>query len=350
MIDWGVAQRVGGGLLGDGGDEEPLPNDLRALAQEAQGRVEAYTGLRVVGNIPGPEAIGRRPWLDANLSSMSALMEPATEKLAGPLEALGPLGGPAKAAAGALLGAEVGAIAGFLGRRVLGQYDLALLDENPRPRLLMVVPNLRGAAGELEVDLEELVTWVGVHEVTHAVQFGAVPWLRPHIGGMLTELLEGIDVDGVDLTTGLKLPSRDDVMAFVGALKSGNLVGMLGGPERAEVLDRVQATMALVEGHAEHVMDAVGADVIEDLPGLRAALTKRRADRSGGPFAWLEKLLGFELKMQQYAVGKTFCDEVVARAGVGALHVAFERPENVPTLAEFASPEQWIERTDVLNV
>ena len=73
--------------------------------------------------------------------------------------------------------------------------------------------------------------------------------------------------------------------------------------------------MAVLEGYAEHVMDAVGADVLDDLPGLRAALGQRRHDRSG-LLKLLDKLLGMDLKLRQYEQGKAFCDGVVARAGI----------------------------------
>ena len=56
---------------------------------------------------------------------------------------------------------------------MLGQYELVLLDPDAPERLLLVAPNLREAAERLDVDEGDLVTWVTVHEVTHAVQFTA---------------------------------------------------------------------------------------------------------------------------------------------------------------------------------
>ncbi len=274
---------------------------------------------------------------------MGRMLDPVTEQLGANL---GLLAGPVRSIAGAALGAQVGGLAGLLGKRVLGQYDLALMDADVAPRLLFVEPNLREAAMELDVDPAELWRWVCFHEVTHAVQFGGVPWLRPHLAGMLSELLADIDPD-IDLRGLLTLPSTDDVKAFVGAVRSGEVFRLVGGAEKAELLDRVQATMALIEGHAEHVMDAVGADALDDLPGLRAAMDRRREGRATRDplFAWLQKLLGFELKMRQYTLGKAFCDEVAERAGVEGLHRAFASPELAPTLAELEDPAGWVQRT-----
>jgi len=340
MIDWTVARRVGGLALGEEPEPELLPGDLITLAEDAERRVVVYTGLQPRAPLPPPEAVGRTAWLEANLESMRRMLDPVT---GGILGNLGPLAGPMRSIAGAALGAQVGGLGGLLGRRVLGQYDLALLDADIAPRLLFVEPNLREAADELAVDPAALLAWVCFHEVTHAVQFGGVPWLRPHLAGLLQRLLANLDPN-VDLRELLTLPSLEDVQAFVGAVRAGELFRLVGGEEKRATLDRVQATMALIEGHAEHVMDAVGADVLDDLPALRAALDRRRANRPG-VFAWLEKLLGLELKLRQYTLGKAFCDEVVKRAGVDALHVAFASPELAPSLAELEDPAGWLART-----
>ena len=340
MIDWSIARRVGGLALGDEPEPQLLPGDLIALAEDAERRVVAYTGLRPVAPLPPPESVGRAAWLEANLTAMQRMLDPVTGGIG---ENLGPLAGPVRSIAGAALGAQVGGLGGLLGRRVLGQYDLALLDAGVVPRLLFVEPNVREAVAELEVDPGELLAWICFHEVTHAVQFSAVGWLRPHLAGLLQELLSDLDPN-VDLRELLTLPSTDDLKAFVGAVRSGELFRLIGGEEKRASLERVQATMALVEGHAEHVMDAVGAAALEDLPALRVALDRRRANRTG-TFAWLEKLLGLELKLRQYTLGKAFCDAVVEQAGVEALHVAFASPEQAPGLAELEDPTRWLART-----
>lgn len=177
MIDWSIARRVGGLALGDEPEPQLLPGDLIALSEDAERRVVAYTGLQPAAPLPFPESVGRGAWLEANLASMQRMLDPVTENLG---DSFGPLSGALRPVAGAALGAQVGGLGGLLGKRVLGQYDLALTDDDVAPRLLFVEPNLREAAGELEVDPAELLRWVCFHEVTHAVQFGSVTWLRPH--------------------------------------------------------------------------------------------------------------------------------------------------------------------------
>lgn len=351
MLDLRVARRAGRLVLGEEPPARPLPGDLAALAADAEARISAYTGMVPAAPLPPPEGVSRGAWLEANLTSMGRMLQPVQERLERQSAGLpAPLRIAARAGANAVLAGEVGALAGWMGRRVLGQYDLALLDAAVEPRLLLVAPNLHEAAAQLRADPGELLAWVCVHETTHAVQFGAVPWLRGHLGGLLEELLASVDASGHRPEGG---PSDDlrallrsrDLRALRGSLRERGLAGVVAGPERLALLDRVQATMAVVEGHAEHVMDAVGEQVLPDLPALRRALDARRRRPRSALAKLVERLLGLELKLQQYEEGKAFCDAVVEQAGVAALHRVWEAPEALPTLAELRAPAAWLART-----
>jgi coenzyme F420 biosynthesis associated uncharacterized protein len=342
MIDWDLAEKVGGFVAGDPPGGTRLAGDLDALAADARERVVAYTGLKPAREIPAPEAVGRKAWLEGNLASMRRLLAPLDAKLEQSGDG-GPFGGPLRALGGALAGAEMGALVGYLGQRVLGQYELVLIDAASPERLLFVAPNLREAAVKLEVDEADLVAWVAYHEVTHAVQFTSVPWLREHLGGLLARLLESVDLE-IDPSSLLRLPSGDDLKELVERVKEGGLVTLAAGPERKALLDEIQATMAVVEGHAEHVMDVVGADALDSLDELRVALDRRREEKPPA-VRLLERLIGLELKMRQYRLGKTFCDAVVAEGGIEALNRAWSHPAALPTLAELEAPGRWLERT-----
>jgi coenzyme F420 biosynthesis associated uncharacterized protein len=127
-------------------------------------------------------------------------------------------------------------------------------------------------------------------------------------------------------------------------VREDGIASLALGPERRAVLDRLQSLMSVLEGYAEHVMDAVGVDVIPELPKLREALQRRRRDRSG-LLRVLEKLIGMDLKLRQYEQGKAFCDGVVARAGISALNRVWEGPTRLPTPAELDDPGAWLLRS-----
>ncbi|HEX4107168.1 MAG TPA: zinc-dependent metalloprotease [Solirubrobacteraceae bacterium] len=341
MIDRGLAERIAA-MIGGNAPAGPLPDDIVALAQDAGARVCAYTNLTPSRPLPALEAVDRAGWSAANIATMTPLLEPLTERVGSGLGVLGPTvrGGMER-----LLAAQLGALTGVLSQRVLGQYELALLDPDREARLLLVGPNLREAARNLSADRSELLKWVAVHEICHAVQFTGVPWLRDHLAGMMRELLDSADLK-INTGAAMRLPSRDDLRALVDSVRDGGLLTVVLGEERRALIDRVQATMSLIEGHAEHVMDAVGADLLSSLPELRASLEQRRANR---PALWrvLEKLLGLELKLRQYETGKRFCDEVVRLGGPRALDAAWAGAENIPTLEELDDPEAWLQRTNV---
>ena len=116
------------------------------------------------------------------------------------------------------------------------------------------------------------------------------------------------------------------------------------GEDRWALVERMQAAMSLIEGHAEHTMDAIGAEVLPSLPRLRAAMTRRRESR-GLPWRVLERLLGLEMKMRQYEVGRRFCDAVVERGGPEALARVWSGPEQLPSGDELEHPARWLART-----
>jgi coenzyme F420 biosynthesis associated uncharacterized protein len=240
---------------------------------------------------------------------------------------------------------EVGVLLGYMAQRVLGQYELVLLDEavDPSPpRLLFVLPNLGQAVQSFEAQEEEFMTWVALHEVTHAVQFSGVPWLHGHVAGLVRELLRSAELR-LDTDRKLRLPTTAELRRIGAALRRGDLMGIVASPGERETLNRVQAVMAVIEGHAEHVMDMVAPDLLPSLPQLRAALDRRRRSQSGLSRI-VGRLLGLDLKLRQYEQGKFFCDAVVKAAGIPALRHVFSAPEALPTMAELGEPSTWLRR------
>jgi uncharacterized protein (DUF2342 family) len=374
-IDWGAAQRIGELVAGSPPYGGVRATSVEPLAYDFARRVSSYSGLELPAELPALEAVDRPGWIAANLKTMRPLMDTLTERIEGVGPSAGPLSGPLRSASGFLLGAQVGALTGVLSQRVLGQYDLALLDEQVPPRLLLLAPNLAMTARNLEVDRDELVLWVTIHEITHAVQFSGAPWLRDHLGGLLRELIDGLQItlsgrsseqhpgevagDGgatpgngahgrTDPDAGggrwPKLPDPGELRELVERARRGELLRMTLGEDRWRLVERIQAVMSLIEGHAEHTMDAIGAEVLPSLPRLRAALNHRREVRSL-PWRVLERLLGLELKLRQYEVGRRFCDAVVSDGGPEALARVWSGPEALPSTAELAAPEQWLART-----
>ena len=345
MIDWRIASVVAQGVAATGpsvpAEATAAFEGLAEAAEESRRLVEAYTGLHPAEPIPAAEAVDRGAWIETSLGGMRGILDPVVERLGG---SLGAFAAPLRAVAGGLLALEVGAISGVLAQRVLGQYEFAILDPRAPARLLFVAPNLAHASRTLGADPEDLKRWVALHEITHALQFGGVPWLREHLAGRVEGLLGALDMK-VDPSRLSKLPSADDLRGLVDAVRRGELATlMLGDAQRAQ-LEEMQAFMAVLEGYAEHVMDAVGADLLPRLPELRSAMDRRRRDRTG-LLRLLERLIGLDMKLRQYELGKAFCDAVVAQGGIAALNRVWEAPERMPTPGELEDPAAWLARTE----
>jgi coenzyme F420 biosynthesis associated uncharacterized protein len=335
MIDWRLAERVAGAVASTAPDapHEAVSAEVEAFAARSAELVSEYTGLSAPDGLPAPETVDRSGWAQINLRSMQKVLDPVVATQSAGL-------GPLRVVAGMLLAVEVGALSGFLAGRVLGQYEFPVTDPTAPARLLFVGPNLAQAARSLDAEGEALTRWVALHETTHALQFGGVPWLRAHMASRIGELVRSLDVK-VDVRNLMKLPRLDDLRALADTVRQEGLITLVAGPERRALIDELQATMALLEGYAEHVMDATGEALLPDLPRLREGLERRRKARSG-LMRVLERMIGLELKLRQYEQGKRFCDAVVAAGGIEALNRAWEGPEALPTLADLDDPEGWL--------
>jgi coenzyme F420 biosynthesis associated uncharacterized protein len=341
MVDWNLARQIA--RFAAGGAQVPdLGVDLAAMSVDAEAQVAGYTGLTLPGPAPAPEMIDRVAWAEINLDTLSGFIDPVAERLSDRLDSAGPFAGALRAATGATLSAEVGLVAGYMSQRVLGQYELSLLQPEQPARLLFVGPNLVKAVGEMQLDRDSFLAWIVFHEMTHVFQLAGVPWLRPHLAHLLREYLETVEVT-IEKGAAGGLPSLPNPSAIVDAYREGGLAALVQTQEQRGIMRRLQAVMAVIEGYSEHVMDAVGATVLPAYEGLRDAMERRRRSRSA-PERVLQRLLGFEMKMRQYEQGKKFCDAVVSSQGIAVLNRVWESPEALPSAAELRRPETWVER------
>src|ERR671914_188575 len=334
MVDWSLARQVARLAAGSG---EPGPDpDVVAVSSEMEEHVADYTRLRLATPVPGPELVSREEWASINLETLSGLLDPVAERLEGRMEFAGPLAGVLRAGASATLAAEAGLVLGYLSSRVIGQYEVSLLGGEAPPRLLFVAPNLRKAVRELEVDADGFHRWIAAHELTHVFQFQGVPWLREHLSGLVREYLSTVDVR-IDRGAAGGLPSMPDLSRLVETFREGGLAALVQTHEQRGLMERGQATMAVVEGDSEHLMDEIARDAIPEHEKLRSAMDARRRSRSA-PERILERLLGLDFKLRQYELGKRFCDSVVEREDIAALNGVWKDPEALPTPAELDDP------------
>jgi coenzyme F420 biosynthesis associated uncharacterized protein len=346
MVDWTLARQVARFAAGNGAAPALDSPEFTARVAAVQPVLSEYTGLSAVEPIPAPETVSRADWAEVNVRSMADMLEPVTERLAKRFTGAGAFAGPLRIAAGATVAAEIGLVVGYMAQRVLGQYELSLLETERPARLLFVEPNLARAIRDLDVDSDSFLSWIVLHELTHVLQFSGVPWLRGHLGSLLRSYLATVEVRMQRGGAG-GLPSLPSPARLVELFREGGLVALVQTREQRAIMERVQSAMSVIEGYSEHVMDAVGATVLPAYEGLRDAMERRRRSRSA-PERVLQRLLGFEMKMRQYEQGKSFCDAVVSANGITMLNRVWESPEALPSAAELRRPETWVARVGEL--
>jgi coenzyme F420 biosynthesis associated uncharacterized protein len=287
--------------------------------------------------------VDRAGWVRANTATFASLIGKLEHDL---LDQIVPPGGGLTVAAMALANRwittrQLGVMLGFMGQRVLGQYDLALLSAEAAPgRLLFVEENIRQTARSLSVPLGSFRTWIALHETTHAFEFEAHPWLRPYLATRLERQLTlfGRDVRGMG-----REALRGLGRALRGESGGEHWLEQLMTDEQRGLFRETQAVMSLLEGFSDYVMDEVGHRLVSDVEVIRAKFDERRARRTPTERAML-RLTGMDLKLEQYKKGETFVRAIAAARGPEALARLWDGPESLPREGEIESPERWIAR------
>ncbi len=349
LVDWSEAERIAVARL------DRAPGTLSAAELRAAEPAYAAAMARIVprlsealeAQLPGvverAGVVDRAGWVHANIATFASLIGKMEAEL---LDQVVPVGGGLGKAAVALAHRyvttrQIGFLLGFMGQKVLGQYDLALLSAESTPgRLLFVEENIRGTARALDLPLEPFRTWIALHETTHAFEFEAHPWLRPYLSDRLERQLALFSRDASSL-------GRDALRGLGRALRGAgdgeHWMERLMGDEQRTLFRETQAVMSLLEGFSDYVMDEVGRDLVPDVERISARFHERRERRTPFERAIL-RLTGMDLKLEQYKKGERFVRAIAAGGGPAALRRLRDGPETLPQPGEIDQPHHWLAR------
>ncbi|WP_353650339.1 zinc-dependent metalloprotease [Nakamurella sp. A5-74] len=331
VVDWAGAVRTGARLAPLGPRLTPaeagqVVDELRTLSAVAELTVREVTGLGAGLPVAQAHVVDRPGWVAATAEGMALLTEPLERRLQ--------RGSDRPQKVSSVGGSQVGAVLGFLSGKVLGQFD-PVVGEG---RLLLVAPNIVKVERELQADPTDFRMWVCLHESTHRLQFTAVPWLREYFRDLTRQFGEAADLDAGELVRRLRSALGRN------AATGESWIERVQTPAQREIFDEVMALMTLLEGHADHVMDAVGPRVIPSVGAIRRSFTERRRKGSSPMDRLLRSLLGMDVKMSQYVKGEKFVSAVVGAHGMAAFNQVWTSPETLPTRDEIADPEAWAQR------
>ena len=349
LVDWVAVERIaiarlrsapGALTAGELAAAEPAYGAAMARIVPA---LSTALGTELPGVVERSAVVDRAGWVAANTTAFASLIGKLEADL---LDQIAPVGGGLAKASMALANRwitsrQLGMLLGFMGQRVLGQYDLALLSAEATPgRLLFVEENIRQTARSLGVPLGPFRTWIALHETTHAFEFEAHPWLRPYLASRLERqmTLFGSDVQGM---------GREALRGLGRALRGEgggeHWMERLMGDEQKRLFRETQAVMSLLEGFSDYVMDEVGAELVPDVERISARFHERRNRRTPFERSML-RLTGMDLKMEQYKKGEAFVRAIAEDRGKVALGRLWDGPETLPRDGEIEAPERWIAR------
>ncbi len=349
LVDWGLASRTARRLV-RANPEVTAEEAAEAVAQllelsdEAESHVRDLTKLTPqTSTVPAVRVVDRGAWIDINIDGMSELITPLAQRLVESQDK--PSHALTVAIGSRVTGAQAGAVLSFVASRVLGQYEIF----GSGGELLLVAPNIVETERKLGVDPRDFRLWVCLHEVTHRLQFTAVPWLEGYLREQISAFVDATDTSADAVREQL----GELVRSIAYSIRPGSnsedetpsegLLALIKNPEQRAILDRMTALMSLVEGHAEFVMDEVGPDVVPSVASIREKFNQRRKGR-GTLDRILRRLLGLEAKMQQYAQGRHFVSGAVDKVGIDGFNAVWAGPEALPTIEELLDPDAWVER------
>jgi coenzyme F420 biosynthesis associated uncharacterized protein len=336
-VDWRFAATVGARLARPGPPATDYTRrqviaDLSEFSRVAEVPVREVTGLLCEGPVAEARVVNREEWIRAASDSMRVMTGGATAAV--------------NAMTGRLAGAQTGAVLAFVSTGILGQYDPFGGDDGGC--LLLVYPNVISVERQLRLVPRDFRLWVCLHEVTHRVQFTANPWLAHYMSRALAVITSdgGEDVGRVLGRLADFVKVRRHGTGGAGAGTDG-IIGLLRAvqsePQRA-ALDRLLVLGTLLEGHADHVMDAVGPSVVPTVQLIRRRFDDRRHRTQPPLQRVLRALLGVDAKLSQYTRGKAFVDHVVDRVGMARFNAVWTAAHTLPLPDEIENPQRWIDR------
>jgi coenzyme F420 biosynthesis associated uncharacterized protein len=340
-LDWDLAERVarrvaGRDPLSTSYLGESLRDDFASVTGLAEQLVAEYTGLCVPGSARA-QVVDRASWVSANVQSMRRLLAPLTARVGAHMarSPVAPIGRR-------IAGTETGVLLGYLAQRVLGQYDLLVLDDDGASDAVYYVGgNILSLEKRFAFRPRDFRLWIAVHECTHRAQFTGVPWMKPYYLSLVHATLSSIDPDPRTLVQALAR-AADELRSGRNPLDDGGLVALLATDEQRGALSRVQSLMSLLEGHGNSVMNRIGRDHVAGQARMARVLQARR--QSTGLASLLHKIVGLDSKMRQYEVGEAFIADVEREAGPRAIDPAWQGPEMLPTADELRDPQAWLHR------
>jgi putative hydrolase len=293
-------------------------------------------------------AWSRAEWIVGTTEVWKVLVEPiATQSVEAMSRALpeearasaGPILGILGKAVGAMLATQVGSGLGALAGEVLSVSDIGLPLASPG-KAAVVPANVTAFAEGLDVSEDDVLLYLALREAAHQRLFAHVPWLREHLIGAVRDYAAGIEINAEGIQNRVEEqmrgidPTNPESMQ---ALLDGDLFDLPQSPAQSVALQRLEVTLALVEGWVDEVVSQATAERMPAATRLQEAFRRRRA--AGGPAEQtFASLVGLELRPRRLRDASTLWGSLRTRQGAEARDGVWMHPDLLPTAADLDDP------------
>ncbi len=293
-------------------------------------------------------AWSRAEWVVNTTDVWKVLVEPVARQSVGALGSAlpeeaqaqaGPILGILGRAIGALLANQVGSGLGTLAGEVLSVSDIGV-PLAPAGKAALVPANVAAFAEGLDISEDDVLLYLALREAAHQRLFAGVPWLRDHLVGAVTAYAEGIDVnvEGIQQRVEEQMrgidPSNPEAMQ---QLLEGGMFELPDSPAQKAALERLEVTLALVEGWVDEVVGQATEGRMPNAAKLQEAVRRRRA--AGGPAEQtFATLVGLELRPRRLRDASTLWGSLRTRQGTEARDGVWMHPDLLPTAADLDDP------------
>jgi coenzyme F420 biosynthesis associated uncharacterized protein len=317
LIDWNLVRRMA--LRAAQSQLAPVHNraevrrDYTAMVRRSEPLIADYLKVELPEPIQRIQVVDRAEWLEANIFNFAELFK-FIEEIYRKNTSSRTVG--AMLASGVnerLMSIQIGVLLGVLARKVLGQYDLSLLAPEPTAgTLYFVEPNIAKIQQTLGLNAHDFRLWIALHETTHAYEFEAYPWVREHFNGLLRRYFDQLNHQLQSLR-GSVGPLLQRIIENWG--KGRHWMELVLTEEQRRIFNELQALMSLVEGYSNHIMNAIGKEILPNFEEIERRIEERKGRRSVAEQLF-NRITGMDLKLAQYAEGQRFVDAVVQQRGV----------------------------------
>jgi len=273
------------------------------------------------------------PIAESSVEALSASLPEEARAMSGPL--LGILG----QAVGGMLAAQVGTGLGTLAAEVLSVSDIGVPLATAGTAAILPANVAEFAAG-LDVSEDDVLLYLALREAAHQRLFVHVPWLREHVIGAVRDYAAGIKINAEGMQARMEEqlrgvdPTNPEAMQ---QLLEGGIFDVPHTPAQQAALQRLEVTLALVEGWVDDVVAQATAPRMPSAAKLQEAFRRRRA--AGGPAEQtFATLIGMELRPRRLRDASTLWGSLRTRQGVEARDGVWMHPDLLPTAADLDDP------------